>query len=79
VFESEKISDWVVTLDNFKQVINVFKTKHDLGPVIDQAELYLNKQFEQRTDCHTFCSFMVEYLKKRQSDMSEHGFKTAAQ
>ena len=79
VFESDKIEDWIVSLDNYKEVLNVFKTKQKLGLVNDQAEAYLMKQFEQRTDCHTFCTYMVEYLKKQQSDLTDLGFKTTAQ
>lgn len=79
MFENDVLNDWVVSLDNYKQVLNVFKTKHGLGPVNDEAEAYLRKQFEQKTDAHHFCTYMVEYLKKQQSDLTDLGFKTAAQ
>ena len=65
-------------MDNYQTVINVFKTKHKLGPVINEAINFLEHQPQQSTSCHTFCSFMVEYIKKQQSDLTDLGFKTTA-
>ena len=41
VFESSDPDSWTVTFENYIDVINVFKTRHRLGPAIKEAEAYL--------------------------------------
>lgn len=43
VFTEEDSDQWVVSLDNYKDCISVFKMKHKLEPVLAEAEAYLLK------------------------------------
>lgn len=79
VFSSDDPAKMIVNFDNYKDVINVFKTKHRLGPAIKEAESYLLSQHDHQKDVRTFCRYMVEYLKKQQIELTGKKFKTAAQ
>lgn len=75
----EELKDQWVGLDNYVKVIEVFKHKQQLNYIINHAFEFLSAQPKNCATVQVFCTHMVEYVKKMQTDLTVKGFQTTAQ
>jgi len=78
VFEGGgELKDKRVDLDNYVAVIEVFKHKQ-LTSIKNHAFEFMSAQPNSCTTVHVFCTHMVEFVKKMQTDLTVKGFQTTA-